>query len=561
MGSLEFIKSIRTKLFIFFIFMGGIPFIVMVAISAWNFKTELEEYARQSSLMRNLMISEHVTELVEKNMAVMRSLALTPAVINFVQSGDNTYRDMAEKVCREINAVFKDENMIALTGRDAWQLFRTDGATLVNVKNRAHFQEAMKGREYVTDIISSMSTGKMIIVMAAPILNAADEPIGMVQRNFDLTALQDFVSNLDNGNSSIVIMDRTGRIIANSDDLGDLGNEYATDNKYKALLDRVYNSSGILNWEIDGVECMTTYSRNLHTGWMIVTIQPYDFIWSQVYEKILYGVLLGVFLLFVIGGLAWTFSSTISAPIVKMTDAVGKIAAGEEIGVEVSTNDELGQMAAAFNKIRTEREQLAENLDKVQTEREQLVEDLDKIQVERDDFKLASELDKLTDLFNKTTMEKLCEMKLRTFNENNLPNVYIALYIIDLDHFKEVNDLLGHQFGDKVLTEFANGLRKVFRTNDCIGRFGGDEFVAIIDNLPQLDVVRRKAEQIRNLAFNLTIEGKTKFVTASIGIAIAPFEGSDYDTLFNAADKAVYWVKNNGKNNYHCEYLEKIDDL
>ena len=550
MGSLEFNKSIRIKLFIFFLFMGGIPFVALIFVGALNSRTELEESARQISLMRSSMISEHVTELVERNMAVLNSLALTPEVISFVQSGDEAYRWTAEKICRETNAIFKDENLLAVTDRTGQQLFRTDGSTLVNLKKRAHFQEAMKGREYVTDILASMSTGKMIVVMAAPVFNAAGDPVGMVQRNFDLAALQEFVSMLDDSQTSIIVMDRTGRVIANSDELEGVGSEYAVDNKYRVLLDKVYNSNGVLDWNIDGVECMSTYSRNLQTGWMIVTIWPYDLIWAQVYAKIIYGIALGLFLMFVIGGLAWVFSATISAPIVKMTDAVGKIAAGEEldeVSVEVSTNDELGQMAAAFNKIRNEREQL--------------VEDLDKVQVERDDFKLASELDKLTDLFNKTTMERLCEMKLRTFNENNLPNIYIAFYIIDLDHFKEVNDLLGHQFGDKVLAEFANGLRKVFRTNDCIGRFGGDEFVAIIDNLPQLEVVRRKAEQIRNLAFNLTVEGKTKFVTASIGIAIAPFEGRDYETLFRAADEAVYWVKNNGKNNFHCKYLADNDDL
>ena len=525
MGSLEFIKSIKAKLFIFFFFMGGVPFFTLIIVGAWNSKAELEEYARQISLMRSAMISEHVTELVEKNMAVLHSLALTPEIINFVQSGDEAYRGMAEKICRETNAIFKDENLLALTDQTGQQIFRTDGSTLVNLKNRAHYQEAMKGREYVTDILASMSTGKMIVVIAVPVLNSAGEPVGMVQRNFDLSAVQEFVSMLDDNNTSIIVMDRAGRVIANSDEIIGIGTEYSTDNAYRVLLDKVYNSNGVLDWEIDGVECMSTYSRNLQTGWMIVTVRSYDLIWAQVYEKIFYGMLLGLFLLAVIGGLAWIFSSTVSAPIVKMTDAVGKIAAGadvEEVKVEVSTNDELGQMAAAFNKIRTERERL--------------VEDLDKVQVERDDFKLASELDKLTDLFNKTTMEKLCEMKLRTFNENNLPNVYIAFYIIDLDHFKEVNDLLGHQFG-------------------------GDEFVAIIDNLPQLDVVRRKAEQIRNLAFNLTVEGKTKFVTASIGIAIAPLEGRDYETLFRAADEAVYWVKNNGKNNFHCKYLAENDSV
>ena len=547
MGSLEITKSIRKKLFFFFIIMGGIPFFVLIIVGAMSARFDLEDAATQTSLLRNTIISEHVTELVEKNMAVLHSLALTPEVINFVDTGDEIYRATAERVCRDTNAIFDDENNLALTSRTAQQLFRTDGSTLVNVKNRAHYQEAMKGREYITDILSSMSTGKMIVVMEVPVLNSSGEPIGMAQRNFDLVALQDFVATLDDSESSIIVMDRVGRVIANSDKLEGVGSEYGVDARYKALLDKVYNSRGVLDMDIENEKCMATYSRNLRTGWMIVTVRPYHFIWEQVYRKIVYAVLLGVFLLLVVGVIAWTLSFKVSDPIVKITDAVGKIASGEdvdEVHVEISTNDELGQMAAAFNKIRTDRERLVENLDKVQTE--------------RDDFKLASELDKLTELFNKATMAKLCRMKLHAFNEHNLPNIYIALYIIDLDHFKDVNDLLGHQFGDKVLAEFAAGLRKVFRTNDCIGRFGGDEFVAIIDNLPNLDVVRRKAEQIRNLAFNLTVDGKTRFVTASIGIAIAPFEGRDYDTLFRAADKSVYWVKNNGKNGYRCEYLEQL---
>ena len=176
MGSLEFFKGIRAKLFIFFLFMGGLPFIALIVVGALNFKWELESHARQTSLLRNSIISEHVTELVDMNMAVLHSLALNPEIINYVQSGDEAYRQIAEKLCRETNSIFNDDNNLALTAGNAWQLFRTDGSTVVNLKNRAHFQEALKGREYVTDILSSMSTGKMIVVMAVPVLNLAGEP-------------------------------------------------------------------------------------------------------------------------------------------------------------------------------------------------------------------------------------------------------------------------------------------------------------------------------------------------------------------------------------------------
>ena len=154
-------------------------------------------------------------------------------------------------------------------------------------------------------------------------------------------------------------------------------------------------------------------------------------------------------------------------------------------------------------------------------------------------------------------MENLCKMKLKTFNENESSNIFMAFYVIDLDHFKEVNDFFGHQFGDKVLVEFAKGLKKIFRPNDCIGRFGGDEFVVIVDSLPNMEVVIRKAEQIKQIASNLAVEGKAHIVTASIGIAIAPQNGRDYDSLFAAADKGVYHVKNNGKNGYYCDLFKE----
>ena len=374
----------------------------------------------------------------------------------------------------------------------------------------------------------------MIIVLEVPVRTLDGKPVGMIQRNFNLTVLQDFVKGLDDDQSSIIIMDRGGRIIANSDNIEGVGTEYAIDNSYKFFLDNVYNSTGSKQVNINGEETLAIYSRNIETGWMIVTLQPYHFIEDKVYSKVTKVVILGLIVLFFGTILAYFLTMRIAKPIIEITHVVDKIVEGDNSvkKLEINRDDELGQMAAAFNKLRTE----------------------------RDTFQLESELDRLTELFNKKTMENLCRMKLKTLTENESSNIFLAFYIIDLDHFKEVNDLLGHQFGDKVLVEFAHGLKKIFRPNDCIGRFGGDEFVILVDSLPNMEVVLRKAEQIKQIAYNLTVEGKSHFVTASIGIAIAPHNGSDYESIFNAADKALYYVKNSGKNGYHCQYSEEDDD-
>ncbi|MBE8951460.1 MAG: diguanylate cyclase [Quinella sp. 3Q1] len=527
-------KGIRAKLFFFFVVMGAIPFVILVTAGAINTIAELEDSYKQNSLLRNTIISEHINELIEKNQAVLKSLSMSPTIIEYVQHPTADKHDYVVKILKDADEIFADDNLTALTGADGWQIIRTDGATCVNLKKRQHFQEAMKGRSYVSDIISSMATGKMVIIIEVPVFDeATGKPVGMIQRNFDLSALQDYVTAFDDGEVYVVIMDRTGRIIVNSDERDTRNNEYAIDNSYKFILDRIYNSTGVIRLDINEEDSLATYSRNLDTGWMIATIRPYHYILDQVYDKAVKAVIFGMLVLFIGTLVAYLLSKRVTKPIIEMTNVVEDIASGKDIeNIKVSSDDELGQMAAAFNKIRSE----------------------------RDAYQLESELDKLTELFNKKTMENLCKMKLKTFNENENSNIFLAFYIIDLDHFKEVNDLLGHQFGDKVLVEFAKGLKKIFRPNDCIGRFGGDEFVVIVDSLPNMEVVIRKAEQIKQIAFNLSIDGRSKFVTASIGIAIAPQNGRDYDSLFAAADKAVYHVKNNGKNGYYCELFAAEDE-
>ncbi|MBQ4403172.1 MAG: diguanylate cyclase [Selenomonadaceae bacterium] len=533
---MEISKGIRAKLFLLFVTMGAIPFIILVTASAINTVAELEDAVKQNSLLRNAIISEHITELIEKNQVVLKSLAMSPNVIEYLQRPTDERKEYVLKILHDTDEIFDDNNMTALTGADGWQLIRTDGSTPVNLTKRQHFQEAMKGRTYVTDILTSMSTGEMIIVMEVPVLNAEGKPIGMLQRNFDLVVLEEYVQNLDDEEIYVVVMDRRGKIIVNSDNVVGVGSDYPADNNYKFILDRIYNSSGVIRIEVNGEDSLATYSRNLETGWMIVTIRPYHYIMDQVYDKAAKAVIFGLIMLFVGTLVAYLLTIRVTKPIIEMTNVVDGIISGKapEENIKVSSDDELGQMAAAFNKIRSE----------------------------RDAYQLESELDKLTELFNKKTMENLCKMKLKTFNENENSNIFMAFYIIDLDHFKEVNDLLGHQFGDKVLVEFAKGLKKIFRPNDCIGRFGGDEFVVIVDSLPNMEVVVRKAEQIKQIAFNLAVEGRSRFVTASIGIAIAPQNGRDYDSLFAAADKAVYHVKNSGKNGYYCQlFAEENGDI
>ncbi|MCR5330815.1 MAG: diguanylate cyclase, partial [Lachnospiraceae bacterium] len=129
-----------------------------------------------------------------------------------------------------------------------------------------------------------------------------------------------------------------------------------------------------------------------------------------------------------------------------------------------------------------------------------------------------------------------------------------CLFMIDMDNFKRINDTYGHIVGDSVIIKLGDVLRTVIREDDIICRIGGDEFVLFFKGNSGRAFASAKAEEIiLNLDKNFSVEGddSSGHISISIGIALSPVDGSDFNTLYNRADKALYYVKKNGKHNYH----------
>lgn len=163
--------------------------------------------------------------------------------------------------------------------------------------------------------------------------------------------------------------------------------------------------------------------------------------------------------------------------------------------------------------------------------------------------------DPLTGLPNRRLLNELLEHGLRRAARENHQ---LALLFIDLDRFKVINDSLGHQVGDKLLHEVATRVSLCMRGSDVVARFGGDEFVVMMDMIKKPEDAALVAQKIIDaLAVEFVIESKEIFISASIGISIYPQDGDSVDSLINAADVAMYQVKNKGKNN-HCFYSEDL---
>ncbi|MEG2429408.1 MAG: GGDEF domain-containing protein, partial [Oscillospiraceae bacterium] len=126
-----------------------------------------------------------------------------------------------------------------------------------------------------------------------------------------------------------------------------------------------------------------------------------------------------------------------------------------------------------------------------------------------------------------------------------------ALFILDIDNFKNVNDTLGHLTGDKVLVDIAEKIKKSVRMTDICGRIGGDEFVILLKNTPSLAFISAKAKEICT-SFKSTLSNQTSTVQISGSIGIAPYNADNlaYTELFVNADTALYNSKKNGKNQF-----------
>ncbi|RIH79126.1 putative signaling protein [Calidithermus terrae] len=156
--------------------------------------------------------------------------------------------------------------------------------------------------------------------------------------------------------------------------------------------------------------------------------------------------------------------------------------------------------------------------------------------------------DQLTGLANRTLFEaQLREAIARAEREDHL----VGVLFIDLDHFKAVNDTLGHDAGDELLVAVAQRIRATVRASDTVARLGGDEFTVVLSQLSEAKAAERVVSKLLGaLSEPFTVAGRSLFVTGSIGIALYPRDGLDASTLQRHADAAMYQAKAAGRNGF-----------
>lgn len=200
------------------------------------------------------------------------------------------------------------------------------------------------------------------------------------------------------------------------------------------------------------------------------------------------------------------------------------------------------ELEKAYNQIKVTQEELAEKYEELKTSEER-------------NKKLAF-IDYLTDLPNRVSFTEKLEHIMATLRKEEI----IAIMYIDLDNFKNINDLLGHSYGDELLIDVKERIKQALDENDYFARFGGDEFIILTQNIESTELYEEKIRKVQKVfTFPFVLSMREFFVTTSIGIAFAPKDGKTTQALIKNVDAAMYAAKAMGKNTYYY-YDDSINE-
>ncbi len=175
-----------------------------------------------------------------------------------------------------------------------------------------------------------------------------------------------------------------------------------------------------------------------------------------------------------------------------------------------------------------------------------ILEDITELKFLRNKLLSTSFKDPLTGVYNRESFLNVLEIKIDVSSDEN----QMALLFIDLNKFKQVNDTYGHQYGDLVLSKAANRIKKILRSNDMIGRYGGDEFLILLERINEdsAKAIAQKIDEALSRPYEVD-EQIIDFTSASIGIALAPRDAKKMSELIERADAAMYEAKKSSHSN------------
>lgn len=362
-------------------------------------------------------------------------------------------------------------------------------------------------------------TGRLIIFISHPIFSESNEYLGMIAGTIYLKEPNAFKTLLgehySKDGSYVYVVDSEGRVIYHQDP--SRINDIVTKNKVVQAVTSGKDGAQLVE-NTKGVKMLAGYSAVASTGWGVVAQKPLEVALAPSFDRVQEVIIKSVPLMFVSIIIVLWAAARIANPLQQLASLT-------EESLDKKNVEGLKSVSGWYFE--------AYSL------KNALVRSLSFLHGQVSFFKDQSTVDPLTGITNRRTMDSM----LAEWLASKVPHVIILL---DLDHFKSVNDTYGHAVGDKVLQFLARQMESVARKGDVCCRYGGEEFVILLPNTT-IEEATLVAEQLRKTLAD-TVSPCGRPITLSAGIAAYPAMAHTTEALIEAADDALYLAKQEGRN-------------
>jgi diguanylate cyclase (GGDEF)-like protein len=539
--------SIRTKLTLTFFAVALFPLLVLSRISFIN----AEKALKNSALAELSMSAEYKTEEIHLYLETLKTNTRDFSSDGFIL---NSLIDIANNnsVTQALNQHLRLKKLPTQSELQAIDILNIQGLIVastdvarigLNLSNRLYFQQGRK-QSYVSEIRYNKDH-QLIGAIAVPLkVNNNLTTIGVLINHYRMDRLTKLFSGeialgrsskyrkLSNS-ESIYLINANGYVLSSSSIKAKIAAEQKMNSSpVRQALQLNINSNGI--WqnhlgtpvigvsiidEIDDFKFILLAEEELSKAFSQVTTLK-----SQTYLILV----LTITAIFII---SWLLAYFITQPLQKLISSIDSIAAGQfDVGInDIKNRDELGLLAVKFNN-------MAKRLTKMRkafiNQNEKLLE--------------LSIRDSMTGLYNHRHLIAQGEARI---NEVKRYGSTLSCMMIDIDHFKQINDTYGHPFGDFIIMTIADLLQKNLRNVDIIARYGGEEFAIIMLNTP-LNIAEKLANKIceKIACHTFSKNNIDHHTTVSIGVVEYQNQEQQIMEILARADKALYQSKNNGRN-------------
>lgn len=388
------------------------------------------------------------------------------------------------------------------------------------------------------------------IEIGAPILDPKNKNhvTGYVINTLDLSYFTSMLNAITIGETGYGILLSSNGTILYHPDQSLFGHNINSDKLSSLVQD--YNhgnipASGILSYSYENVPQVYAYSILPQSDWVLLVKQ--DRSEMQSHTTVILNTLFIVCTVILLLSFLLTryLTRKITDPIISLRDVM-KTASDGDLTVQsnIKSTNELGELSKNFNKML---HIINSNYEDLASMHEELLSNEEQLRSNYDHIEYLAYHDTLTNLPNKLSFLDYMNAVLASRHQG----ISHAVYFVDLDNFKLVNDTLGHEYGDILLSQTAHKLRELLGMDGMLARAGGDEFLIFKENINgRLDAVAFASRIIDLFRNPFDLDGEIVYISLSIGISIYPENGISTNTLIKNADIAMYKSKDTGKNKF-----------